>query len=145
MCDAISRAKEVQAFVSNQLYAEVQSEFTDVEEWKDIQSHLVLALKELEALEGKSPEEEGELVLAILMGNCVAVRNAQSVSRALERAERVLPLLSDAVLKCKLACFCYLEFPDEELLQTASSLITDVKRMGRDEEIRHVEKMILDI
>lgn len=145
MCDAVSRAKEVQTFVSNQLYVEVPSEFTDVEEWKDIQSHLVLALKELEALEGKSPEEEGELVLAILMGNCVAVRNAQSVSRALERAERVLPLLSDAVLKCKLACFCYLEFPDEELLQMVSSLITDVKRMGRGEEIRHVEKMILDI
>ena len=88
MCDAVSRAREVQAFVSNQLYAEVPPEFTDVEEWKDIQSHLVLALKELEALEGKSPEEEGELVLAILMGNCVAVRNAQSVSRALVRAER---------------------------------------------------------
>ena len=139
------RAREVQSFVVNQLYAEVPPEFTDVEQWKEIQSHLSSALKELETLAGNSPEEEGELVLAILMGNCVALRNTQSVSRALERAERVLPLLSDVVLKCKLACFCYLEFPDEELLQTASSLITEVKRMGRGEEIRHVEKMILDI
>ena len=145
MYDVVVRARKVQAFVTNQLNAEVPPEFTDVEEWKEIQTHLSLALKELEALEGKSPEEEGELVLAILMGNCVAVRNAQSVSRALERGERVLPLLSDAVLKCKLVCFCYLEFPDEELLQTASSLIADVKHMGRGEEILHVEKMILDI
>lgn len=144
MCDVVGRAKEVQAFVSNQLYAEVPQEFTDVEEWKDIQSHLVLALKELEALEGKSPEEEGERLLALLMGNCVAVRNPQSVSRALERAERVLPLLSDAVLKCKLASFCYLEFPDEELLETVCSCIEEVKLLGKDEEIRQVEKMILE-
>ena len=145
MYDVVVRAREVQAFVTNQLNAEVPPEFTDVEEWKEIQTHLSLALKELEVLSGDTPEEEGEVVLALMMGHCVAVRNAQSVSRALERAERVLPLLSDAVLKCKLACFCYLEFPDEELLQTASSLIADVKRMGRDEEIRHLEKMILDL
>ena len=139
------RVREVQELAGRLLCPAEVPVYTDVEEWKEIQTHLSSALKELEALEGKSPEEEGELVLAILMGNCVAVRNAQSVSRALERAERVLPLLSDAVLKCKLVCFCYLEFPDEELLQTASSLITDVKRMRRGEEIRHVEKMILDI
>ena len=144
MCDAVSRAKEVQAFVSNQLYAEVPSEFTDVEEWKDIQSHLVLALKELEVLEGKSPEEEGELLLALLMGNCIAVRNAHSVTHTLERAERVLPLITDPVLKCKLASFCYLEFPDEELLETVCSCIEEVKLLGKDEEIRQVEKMILE-
>lgn len=145
MCDVVGRAKEVQTFVANQLYAEVPSEFTDVEEWKEIQTHLSSALKELEALEGKSPEEEGELVLAILMGNCVAVRNPQSVSRALERAEWVLPLITDPVLKCKLASFCYLEFPDEELLETVCSCIEEVKLLGKDEEIRQVEKMILDI
>ena len=141
----MGRAKEVQTFVANQLFAEIPPEFTDVEEWKDIQSHLSLVLKELETFAGSTPDEEGELLLALLMGNCIAVRNSHSVTHTLERAERVLPLITDLVLKCKLACFCYLEFPDEELLQTASSLIADVKHMGRGEEIRHVEKMILDI
>lgn len=145
MSDVVGRAKEVQTFVANQLFAEIPPEFTDVEEWKDIQSHLSLVLKELETFAGSTPDEEGELLLALLMGNCIAVRNSHSVTHTLERAERVLPLITDLVLKCKLACFCYLEFPDEELLQTASSLIMDVKRMGRGEEIRHVEKMILDI
>ena len=139
------RVREVQELAGRLLCPEEVPVYTDVEEWKDIQSHLVLALKELEALEGKSPEEEGELVLAILMGNCVAVRNAQSVSRALARAEKVLPLLSDTVLKCKLACFCYLEFPDEELLDMVSSLMAEVKSSGRGEEIRQVEKMIIEL
>ena len=145
MNEVADRAREVQAFVANQLYAEVPSEFTDVEEWKEIQTHLSSALKELETLAGTSPEEEGELVLALLMGHCVAVRNSQSVTRALERAERVLPLLSDPVLKCKLACFCYLEFPDEELMETVRSCIEEVNRAGRGEEVRQVEKMMMEL
>ena len=142
MNDAMSRAKEVQAFVGRQLYADAPREYTDVEEWKSVQLHLSMALKEIEALKGDSPEEEGELVLALLMGNSIAVRNSQSVARTLERAERVLPLLVDPVLKCKLACFCYQEFPDEELLETVLSCIGDVKRQGRGNEILQVEKMI---
>ncbi len=145
MSNAISRAKEVQAFVGKQLYADAPPEFTDVEEWRSVQLHLSMALKELDALKGDTPEEEGELVLAILMGHCIAVRNSQCVSRTLERAERVLPLLSDPVLKCKLACFCYLEFPNEELLETVLSCIGDVKRQGRGNEILQVEKMISDL
>ena len=144
MCDVVGRAKEVQTFVANQLFAEFPPEFTDVEEWKDIQSHLVLALKELETFAGSTPDEEGELLLALLMGNCIAVRNAHSLTHALERAERVLPLITDPVLKCKLASFCYLEFPDEELLETVCSFIEEVKLLGKDEEIRQVEKMILE-
>lgn len=144
MCDVVGRAKEVQTFVANQLFPEFPPEFTDVEEWKDIQSHLVLALKELETFVATTPDEEGELLLALLMGNCIAVRNVHSVTHALERAERVLPLITDPVLKCKLACFCYLEFPDEELLETVCSFIEEVKLLGKDEEIRQVEKMILE-
>ena len=139
------KAREVQAFVANQLYAEAPPEFTDVEEWKEIQSYLSAALKELETLAGDTPEEEGELVLALLMGNCVSVRNSHSVTRALERAERVLPLLSDPVLKCKLAYFCYLEFPEEELLETVRSCIEEVNRAGRGEEVRQVEKMMMEL
>ena len=139
------RVREVQELAGRLLCPEEVPVYTDVEEWKEIQMHLSLALKELETSAGDTPEEEGERLLALMMGHCVAVRNSQSVSRALERAEQVLPLLSDPVLKCKLACFCYLEFPDEELLDTVSSLMAEVKSSGRGEEIRQVEKMILDI
>lgn len=145
MSEVVVRAREVQIFVADQLYAEVPPEFTDVEEWKEIQSHLSRALKELETLVGETPEEEGELVLALLMGHCVAVRNSQSVTRALERAERVLPLLSDPVLKCKLACFCYLEFPEEELLETVRFCMEEVKNSGRGDEVLQVEKMIMEL
>lgn len=139
------RVREVQKLAGRLLCPEEVSVYTDVEQWKEIQTHLSLALKELETLAGDTPEEEGERLLALLMGHCVAVRNSQCVSRTLERAERVLPLLSDPVLKCKLACFCYLEFPDEELLETVLSCIGDVKRQGRGNEILQVEKMISDL
>lgn len=139
------RVREVQELAGRLLCPEEVSVYTDVEQWKEIQTHLSLALKELETLAGDTPEEEGERLLALLMGHCIAVRNSQCVSRTLERAERVLPLLSDPVLKCKLACFCYLEFPDEELLETVLSCIGDVKRQGRGNEILQVEKMISDL
>ena len=139
------RVREVQELAGRLLCPEEVPVYTDVEQWKQIQMHLSLALKELETLAGDSPEEEGERLLALLMGNCVAVRNSDSVSRALERAELVLPLLSDPVLKCKLACFCYLEFPDEELLETVRSCMEEVNRAGRGEEIRQVEKMMMEL
>lgn len=139
------RVREVQELAGRLLCPEEVSVYTDVEQWKEIQTHLSLALKELETLAGDTPEEEGERLLALLMGHCIAVRNSQCVSRTLERAERVLPLLVDPVLKCKLACFCYQEFPDEELLETVLSCIGDVKRQGRGNEILQVEKMISDL
>ena len=136
--------REVQDFAGRLLCPEKMPEFTDVEEWKQVQTHLAAALRELERMEGDSPEEEGELVLAILMGYGITVRNPRNVSRALERAERVLPLLTNPVLKCKLAAHCYLEVPDEELLELVRSLIEELKRSGRGGEVLQIEKMILD-
>lgn len=118
--------------------------FTDVEEWKHVQSHLTRELRELERLEGSTPEEEGELLLAILMGYCVTVRNSRLIDRILERAERVLPCLTDKVLRCKLAAFCYRECPDGELLELVRSLIVELKREGRGEEILRIEEFLSD-
>ena len=135
----MERAREVQAFAGKQLSPDAARDYTDVEQWKLVQTHLSQALAELEKAEGGSPEEEGELVLAILMGYCVTVRNGRNVQRALQRAERVLPHLTDAVLKCKLAVYCYVEFPGEELASMIESLLNEVKAQGRGEEIRQVE------
>ena len=120
------------------------SAFTDVEQWKQMQLHLASTLAELERVQGDTPEEEGELVLALLMGYCVSVRNGDQVSQVLERAERVLPRITDPVLKCKLAAYCYVEVPDEELLGMARSLLLELKQQGRGDEVLQVEEMISD-
>ena len=143
MSEAIKLAKEVQAFAGKQLYVDTVPEFTDVEEWNLMQTHLVRALAMLERMNGNTPEEEGELALAILMGYCVAVRNAQNVQTALKRARRIMPALTDEVLKCKLAVYCYVEFPDEKLAEQVRTLLAELKRQGREEEIRQTEKQFL--
>lgn len=143
MSERIRFAQEVQAFAAKQLYVEEVPDFTDIEEWNQAQLHLVKALAELERLEGSTPEEEGELALAILMGYSVAIRNARNVQLALERAKQVMPRLTNEVLKCKLAVFCYVEIPNQELAELIQTLLAELKRQGRDEEIRQAEKQFL--
>lgn len=143
MSERIRFAQEVQAFAAKLLYVEEVPEFTDIEEWNQAQLHLVKALAELERLDGSTPEEEGELALAILMGYSVAIRNARNVQLALERAKQVMPRLTNEVLKCKLAVFCYVEIPNQELAELIQTLLAELKRQGRDEEIRQAEKQFL--
>ena len=143
MSEVIRFAQEVQAFAAKQLYVEEVPDFTDIEEWNQAQLHLVRALAELERLNGCTPEEEGELALAILMGYSVAIRNARNVQLALERAKQVMPRLTNEVLKCKLAVFCYVEIPNRELAELIQTLLAELKRQGRDEEIRQAEKQFL--
>lgn len=139
MSEAMKLAKEVQAFAGKQLYVDTLPAYTDVAEWNLVQQQLVQALAELNGMKGSHPDEEGELVLAILMGYGLAVRNARNVQQALQRAERVMPCLTDAVLKCKLAVHCYVEFPDEELATMVQALLHEVKGQGRSKEVQQVE------
>lgn len=140
----MSCVRKFQEFAGRLLYPVDASLFTDVELWKVMQSHLIRELRELEKLEGGTPDEEGELLLAILMGYCVTVRNSKLIDRILERAERVLPCLTDKVLRCKLAAFCYRECPDRELLELVRSLLVELKREGRGEEILRIEEFLSD-
>ena len=139
MSEAMKLAKEVQAFAGKQLYVDTLPAYTDVAEWNLVQQQLVQALAELNGMKGSHPDEEGELVLAILMGYGLAVRNARNVQQALQRAERVMPCLTDVVLKCKLAVHCYVEFPDEELATMVQALLHEVKGQGRSKEVQQVE------
>jgi len=137
----VGRLREFQDFAGKQLCPEGASLFTDVEQWKWMQSRLTGELRELEKLVGSTPEEEGELLLALLMGYCVTVRNASLMDRILARARQVLPCLSDKVLQCKLAAFCYLEVPDRKLLELARSLIGELEQEGRAEEVSQLVVM----
>ena len=97
-----SKQLEVQELVGRLLCSEEVPALTDLEEWNELQVRLAIALRELEGMVGRTPEEEGELLVALFMGYSVAVRNPKQVERALERAERVLPLLKDEVIKQQL-------------------------------------------
>ena len=134
--------QEVHLLVSRYLYEDLSAGYTDVQEWTDVQTLLAWKLAELEQQEGTTPEEEGELVLAILMGYTVAIRNANQVTRVMERAERVLPLLSDDELKCQLAVFCYGMCPDEELERLALSLLEILRKRGKHQEVLRLEKLM---
>ena len=140
----MARARELQDLAGGLLYAELPLASADATEWMRMQRQLDDALNELEHLKGDTPDEEGELLLAILMGCCVTVRNETRVAKALERAERVLQLLTNPVLKCKLAAHCYLEVPDEELLELVRFLMEELKRSGRGNEVLQIEQMMLD-
>ena len=140
--NVLTLAREVQSFSARQLSPDGSCDYTDVEQWKVMQTCLVRELAELEGAETRNPEEEGELVLALLMGYCVAVRNGTAVQRALERAERVMPLLDDGLLKCRLAVHCCLEVPDEELLEETRTLLEKLKRQGKYKEIEALDKLM---
>ena len=98
----IAKQLEVQELVGRLLCSDEGPVLTDLEEWNELQVRLAIALRELEGMVGRTPEEEGELLVALFMGYSVAVRNPKQVERALERAERVLPLLKDEVIKQQL-------------------------------------------
>lgn len=143
MSEVIKLAKEVQGFAAKQLYVESVPEWADIEEWNAAQLQLAQALAVLKPMSGSTPEEEGELALAVLMGNCVVVRNVQDVQQALERAQRVMPDLTDKVLRCKLAVYCYVERPDEELAEQIRTWLAELKSEGREAEIIQAEKQFL--
>ena len=63
----------------------------------------------------------------------------------LVQAEGVLPKVKDPVLRCHLAVFCYMECLDEELERGIHREMMELKKSGRGEEIRMLEKMLEDI
>ena len=136
------RVREVQELAGRLLCSEEVPVYTDVDEWQQMQRELAQCMYELVRQEGSTPEEEAEVVLAILMGYTLAVRNPLHIDIALARAERVLPLLEDSVLKCHLAAFCYAETGDEELAGIVSVLMGRLKAAGNGEEIGCVEELL---
>lgn len=141
----MSCVREFQEFAGRLLYSKDSSAFTNVEGWKEIQRFLTQSIKQLMQQEGSTPEEEGEAVLAILMGYTLTVRNSLNIELVQARAERVWPLITDPVLKCKLAIFCYGECYDEELAEEAHRLIGELKRCDRWEEVKRLEELLVSM
>lgn len=134
-------AKEIQCLVGRYLQTEMNSFYTDIQEWNELQESLSKKMSMLIGVEGDSPTEEAEFILAILMGYTIFLRNPRHINNALKRAERILPLLENGILKCHLAVFCYGECYDDGLAVLAQKLINESKQRGNGEEIRHVEQL----
>ena len=137
------QAKEIQQLAGRILNNKEAMPYTDIEEWKDIQNRLAIGINYLIQQEGNTPDEEGEAVLAILMGYTIAVRNRKNIGRAMLRAQEVLPKITDPVLKCRLTVFCYGECYDEELAKTAHHLIEEQKEMSQDQQLTALEELLL--
>ena len=143
MIDSIYiQAKKVQMLASNFLCEGNTMRFTNVDEWQEMQRELAQCMNVLVRQEGKTIEEEAEIILAILMGYTLAIRNPFHIEMSLKRAERVLPVLGNSVLKCHLAAFCYAESGDEELLDMVYGLMKQLKVEGKGEEIGWVENLL---
>ena len=139
------QAKEIQQLAGKFLCEEVGTPYTDIEEWKEVQKHLATCIEEVLKKEGSTPEEEGEILLAVLMGYTVAVRKRKNIAVAMERANRVLKGIQDPLLKCKLAVLCYGECFDEELAAMAHQLIEEQKLAGNEVAVSATEVLLLSI
>ena len=137
----ILQARKVQGIIGEYLYGEAVS-YTDVEQWKEVQQLLMKSISEMLQAVPECPEEEAEVLLAVLMGGSVAMRYPDYMDEVLQRAEKVLPHLQDKVLKCHLMVFCYGECPDELLADDIYRLMDELKDEGKEDEIRMVMELM---
>lgn len=138
----IDKAIQIQRIVAQHLCKGEQTVYTDVEEWREIQTFLARSISELMKYTGSNDTEEGERILAILMGYTLAVRNAQNIATTLQKAEEVLPRISNKLLKCKLAVFCYGECMDEELCTLAFTLMEELQESGNEKELHCLRELL---
>lgn len=135
------QARRIQGIIGNYLYGGAVS-YTDVEQWKEVQQLLMRSISEMLQAAPECPEEEAEVLLAVLMAGSVAMRYPDYMDEVLQRAEKVLPNLQDKVLKCHLMVFCYGECPDELLADDVYRLMDELKDEGKEEEIRVVMELM---
>ena len=138
----IDKAIQIQQIVAQHLCKGEQTVYTDVEEWREIQTFLARSISELMKYTGSNDTEEGDRILAILMGYTLAVRNAQNIATTLQKAEEVLPRISNKLLKCKLAVFCYGECMDEELCTLAFTLMEELQESGNEKELHCLRELL---
>ena len=139
----LSLAKSVQGIVGRLLMTDNDLSYTNIEDWRKVQTYLFDSLVSLDQKEGDTYEEDAERILAILMGYRIAVRNPLIVDRALKRAEQILPHVQDPVLKCYLTVFCYTECEDDELEEESYRQLESLKLSGKEEEVVVIEKVLL--
>ena len=137
-----SYAQKVQLLAGTFLSDRCHRKTISIDEWKMVQSALSTGIERLLQQKGSSPDEEGEAVLAILMGYTVAVRNSQHIDQTLERAERIFHKVTNPLLKAKLAVFCYGECLDEELAEMAHQLL---KELEPTEEVTQLKALLTNM
>jgi len=143
MTDSLYRqAKELQHLAGTFLKEGSELALTDIQDWTAMQTKLTGCIEQLVNEKGSTPEEEAERVLGLLMGYTVAIRSMHQVQQTLEDAERVLPEVSDPILKCHLLVFCYGVCYDDKLGEEAHRLLEEQKQAGRTDEIVFVEELL---
>ena len=135
-------AQKVQVLAGTFLSESFQKKTISIDDWKFIQTDLLQGIDQLLRQEGTSPDEEGEAILAILMGYTVAIRNNRHIDQTLERAERIFHKITKPILKAKLAVFCYGECFDEELAEMAHQLLKELKPT---EEVMQLEALLMSM
>ena len=137
------KAREIQQIVKQHLCIEKQKVYTDVEGWCKIQTSLARSINELMKCTGSNPTEEGERLLAILMGYTLAVRNAKNITDTLQQAEKVLPCIDNKLLKCKLAIFCYGECFNKELEVMVHTLMEELRDSENEKELHCLKELMM--
>lgn len=98
-----------------------------LEEFRARHAETLRLADELFALRGASPDEEGRLCLALLMGYMATIYDSGDKARrraaVLDRIVRVLPELEPSLLKCRLLVYAYGELYDERLAAEALALL----------------------
>lgn len=117
-------ARETQCLAGRYLFWD-NSLFTDMEEWSRAQDVLSRQVRCLLQEQGQNADEEAEILLAVLMGYGVTIRQQQGVDLALKRAQRVFQEIRDRGLKGRLAVCCYGESRQEEFFHTADGLLDE--------------------
>lgn len=100
-----------------------------LEDFRAQHAEVLRLADELFALRGATPDEEGRICLALLMGYMATIYDngdkAQRRAAVLDRIVRVLPELEPSLLKCRLLVYAYGELYDERLAAEAHALLRD--------------------
>lgn len=100
-----------------------------LEDFRAQHAEVLRLADQLFALRGETPDEEGRLCLALLMGYMATIYDsgdkAQRRAAVLDRIVRVLPSLGPSLLKCRLLVYAYGELFDERLAAEALAFLRD--------------------
>ncbi|NDV58977.1 UpxZ family transcription anti-terminator antagonist [Bacteroides sp. 519] len=97
------------------------------DEFSRLNTEVLQQAESLYITKGDTPEEEGELCLALLMGFNASIYNngdkEEKKQALLDRIFVILDVLNNSVLKCRLLLICYGEVYEDSLLDDAKTVI----------------------
>lgn len=142
--NTIRIAKKLQDEAYKLFYPQDNDEYSYIDKYQEANSRIVRWRNKLAHTQGDTAEEEAEICLALLMGCKAYVRDDERMEKALERTQKVLPLLPDGLVKCSLLIFCYSEVYNEKILEQARQIIGTWQESNLSEEQRQAITILKD-